>query len=229
VAAVVSVHESLDGELQQAAADGIPIVMVDVPDIDPEPSLSTVGNARHDQAGFLAGVMTGLASQTGWVGQVTATSGPDEQAYSAGFTQGLLWGCPKCQLISQTASDMTMDRFRANSVDVVFIFPGPGAADAAALLASGSIPVVWVGDNAPAAAMLVGNITVEEGFAVVIALEDLIETGEGRFWQPSIQTYSVVPVDINPKFISPGRQRLLEEAFYEIVAGDLDIGTAPDD
>ena len=105
MAAVVSVGEALGGDLQQVAAEGIPIVAVNVPGIEPGASLSTVGNARHDQAGFLAGVMTGLASQTGWIGQVTATGGLDEQAYSAGFTQGLLYGCPKCQMISQTAAE----------------------------------------------------------------------------------------------------------------------------
>jgi len=229
LAAVVSAGEALDGSLQQAASEGIPVVIVNVPGMEPGPSLSTVGNARHDQAGFLAGAMTGLASQTGWIGQVTATGGPDEQAYSAGFTQGLLLGCPKCQLISQTASDMTLDRFRANTVDIVYPFPGPAAAGVAEVLASGELPIVWIGENGPAPdTLLVGRVVFEEGFAVILALEELIATGEGQFWQPSIGTYSILPVDINADLLSPGRQRLLEEAYWAIVAGELDIGTEPD-
>ena len=126
VQAVVSKREALGGDLQLAAEDGIPVVAIDVPGVSPMSALSTVRNPRHDQAGFLAGVMTGLTSQTGWVGLVTDTGGPDEQAYSAGFTQGLLWGCPKCQLISQTAAEMTLDRFRANTVDAVLLVPRAG-------------------------------------------------------------------------------------------------------
>lgn len=225
LAAVVSEREALAGDLQQAAAAGIPIVAVNVPSIEPGASISTVGNARHDQAGFLAGVMTGLASQTGWIGQVASTGGPDEQAYSSGFTQGLLWGCPKCQLISQTASELTLDRFRANSVDVVFPFPGPEANEAAQVLAEGDLHMVWVGPNGPPDGVLVGRLLFKEGPLVIPALEELIATGEGQTWQPSIESNTLIPVDINDEFLSPGRQRLLEEAYQAIAEGELDIGT----
>ncbi len=228
VAAVVSVREALDGGLQQAAAEGIPIVTVDVSGIEPGPSFSTVGHARHDQAGFLAGVMTGLASKTGWVGQVTATGGLDEPAYSAGFSQGLLWGCPKCRLISQTANELTLDRFRANTVDVVFPFPGPAAAEAAKVLADGNLPMVWVGELGPPGEVLVGRLIFEEGPLVILALDELMATGEGKAWQPSIESNTLLPVDINANLLSPGRQRLLEEVYEAIAAGELDIGTELD-
>ncbi|MFQ5944383.1 MAG: hypothetical protein ACE5JF_12605 [Anaerolineales bacterium] len=227
--AAVSVGEVLDGELEGAAARGLPIVAINVAGIKPGASLSTIGSTRYDQAGFLAGVMTGLASQTGWVGEVTATGGEHEAAYDAGFTQGLLWGCPKCQLISQTAAEMTLDRFFANSVDVVFPYPGSAASAVVDVLTEAGLPMVWVGSNGPAGDMLVGRVSVvDHGFTVILALEDLMETGEGRFWQPSIETWSIVPEEINPELLSLGRQRLLEEAFYAIVAGELDIGTEPD-
>jgi hypothetical protein len=225
VVAVVSVQEALDGQLQQSAAEGIPIVAINVPGIEPAASLSTVGNARHDQAGFLAGVMTGLASQTGWIGQVTATGDPHEQTYRLGFTQGLLWGCPKCQIISQTASEMTLDRFRANSVDVVFIFPGTAASEAAQVLVEGNLPMVWVGENGPPTKVLVGRLIFEEGSLVILALDVLLSTGEGQAWPLSIETSTLFPVDINDELLSPGRQRLLEEAYGAIAAGELDIGT----
>jgi hypothetical protein len=225
VAAVVSAREALGGDLQQVAAQGIPVVAVNVPGIEPAASLSTVGNPRHDQAGFLAGVMTGLASQTGWIGQVSSTDGPDERAYSVGFTQGLLWGCPKCQMISQTASEMTLDRFRANSVDVVFIFPGPAASEAARVLAEGNLPMIWVGENGPPSEVLVGRLIFEEGSLVILALDMLLSTGEGQAWPLSIETSALFPVDINDELLSPGRQRLLEEVYGAIAAGELDIGT----
>jgi hypothetical protein len=228
VKAVVSRREALGGDLQTVAAEGLPVVAVDVSGVSPGPKLSTIGDARHDQAGFLAGVMTGLASQTGWVGQVTDTGGTEEQAYSAGFTQGLLWGCPKCKLISQTAAEMTLDRFRANTVDGVFPIPGPEAARAAELLASSELPIVWVGEHEPVPdTLLVGRLIFEEGPLVLLALEELIATGEGQAWQPSIESNTLVIVDINADLLSIGRQRLLEQAYEAIAAGELDIGTEP--
>ena len=228
IAAVVSNQETLDGDLQQAAAEGIPIVLVNAPGIEAGSLLSTVGNLRHDQAGFLAGVMIGLASETGWVGQVTATGGPDETAYNAGFTQGLLWGCPKCQLVSQTAAELTLDGFRAKGVDVVFPFPGSTTDDAAGVLAGGGIPMVWVGEGGPPQEALIGRLVFEDGPLVSLALENLLTTREGQAWQPSIESHSLLPVDISSEFLSPGRQRLLEEAYEAIAAGELDIGTILD-
>ncbi len=169
--------------------------------------------------------MTGLASQTGWVGLVADTGGLDEQAYSAGFTQGLLWGCPKCKLIGQTAAEMTLDKFRANTVDAVFIIPGPEAEEASDTLAGGGLPIVWVGEGGPSVEALIGRLIFIEGPLVLLALEDLVATGEGQAWRPSIESATLFLVDINDGFISPGRQRLLEEAYGAIAAGELDIGT----
>ncbi|GMR10497.1 MAG: hypothetical protein BMS9Abin28_1318 [Anaerolineae bacterium] len=228
VIAAVSVQEALDGDLQLAAGQGISVVMVDAPGVDPGPSLSIVGNGRYDQAGFLAGVMTGLASQTGWAGQVTATGGPQEAAYGAGFAQGLLWGCPKCELVSQPAAEMTVDGFRAKGVDVVFPFPGPAADEVAELLGAGGLPMVWVGEGGPPAETRVGRVIFEADRMVVPALEALMETGEGKAWPYSIESRTILLVDINADLLSPGRQRLLEEAYEAIAAGDLDIGTDPE-
>lgn len=225
VRAIVSQGEALSGDLQLAAEDGIAVVAIDVPGISPMPALSTIGDPRHDQAGFLAGVMTGLASQTGWVGQVTDTGGPDEQAYSGGFAQGLLWGCPKCKLISQTAAEMTLDKFRANTVDAVFLVPGPAAEEASHTLVGGGLPMVWVGQGGPTREALIGRLIFEEGPLVLLALDDLVASGEGKAWRPSIESATLIPVDINDEFLSPGRQRLLEEAYGAIAAGELDIGT----
>jgi len=227
VIAIVSVQEALDGDLQQAAAEGIPVVMVDVRGVDPGPSLSTVGEngARHDQAGFLAGVMAGLASQSGSVGEVTATGGPQEAAYSAGFSQGLLWGCPQCELVSQPAAEMSPDGFRAKGVDVVFPIPGPAADEVAEVLGAGGLPMVWVGEGGPPGETRVGRVIFEADRLVIPALEALMETGEGEAWPYSIESHTILIVDINEDLLSPGRQRLLDEAYEAIAAGELDIGT----
>ncbi len=226
--AVVSVQETLGGDLKRAAAEGILIVLVDAPGVDPGPSLSIVGNGGYDEAGFLAGVMTGLASQSGWVGEVTATGGRHEADYSAGFTQGLLWGCPKCRLVSQSAAEMSLDGFRGKGVDVVFSIPGPSADEVAEVLGAGGLPIVWVGKGGPPAEMRVGRVIFEADRIIVPALEALMETREGKAWPYSIESRAILLVDINADLLSPGRQRLLEEAYEAIAAGELDIGTDPE-
>ncbi|MCZ6528701.1 MAG: hypothetical protein O6949_00030 [Chloroflexi bacterium] len=226
--AVVSVQETLGGDLVQTATEGIPVVIVDAPGVDPGPSLSIVGNGRYDQAGFLAGVMTGLASQSGWVGEVIATGGPHEADYSAGFTQGLLWGCPKCRLVSLTAAEMSLDGFRRKGVDVVFPIPGPAADEVAEVLGAGGLPMVWVGEGGRPAETRVGRVIFEADRLVVPALEALMETGEGKAWHYSIEGRALLLVDINADLLSPGRQRLLDQAYEAIAAGELDIGIAPE-
>ena len=223
--AVASAQEALGSDLIQAAGEGIAIVLIDFPGVDPRPSLSVIGNGEYDQAGFLAGVMAGLASQTGWVGEVTATGGRNEADYRVGFAQGLVWSCPICQLVSQTAADMNLDGYRVRNVDVVFPFPGPAVDEAAEMLEAGGLPVVWIGPGGPAAEALVGRVIFEADRLVVPALEALLETGEGTAWRYSIETRSILPVDINADLLSPGRQRLLDQAYEAIADGNLDIGT----
>lgn len=224
--AVVSIGERLSGALESAAADGVAVVAVNVPGLEAGQSLSVVVGPRFDQAGFLAGVMTGLASETGQVGLITATGGVNETDYRAGFSQGLLWGCPKCQVVDQTAPEMTLDRFRANLVDVVFAVPGPEAAGAGSRLADGGFPMVWAGDEGPPTEAVVGRIVFDEGSLIVHALEQLTATGDGHVWAPSIETGSITVVDINEEFLSIGRQRLLSKVYDAIAVGDLDIGTS---
>ena len=106
-----------------------------------------------------------------------------------------------------------------------FLFPGPAADEAADVLASGGLPIVWVGEGGPTVEALIGRLIFMEGPLVLLALDDLVATGEGQAWRPSIETATLIPVDINDEFISPGRQRLFEEAYRAIAAGELAIGT----
>ena len=146
--------------------------------------------------------------------------------YRAGFTQGLRWGCPKCRVIRQTAGEMSLDRFRANTVDAVWIVPGPDADLAMQALTEAEIPMVWIGGDGPPSQALIGRVhIVEVSDTVYLAMEDLIASGEGKLWQPSIESGSIRAGDINAELLSPGRQRLLEEVVEAIAAGDLDIGT----
>lgn len=222
---VVSVGQGMDGALQQAAESGVPVVAVEVPGLEPGPWLSTVGETRYDQAGFLAGVMAGLASRTLWVGAVGGTGGLQEAAYREGFGQGLLLECPRCRLVELSAAEMSVGGFRGQGVDVVFVVPGPQAASAAKTLAAAGLPMVWVGEPPSGGDQWAGRVTVDPSQAVLAALDQLLATGEGQAWVSSIENRAISYTDLDPALISPGRQRLLDEALQAVASGELDIGT----
>lgn len=235
VRAIVGAGEALGEEALTFSQDRIAVVYVGNAGAEPGRWVSTVGEpgARHDQAAFLAGVMTGLASQSLWVGEVTDTGGPREAVYRAGFHQGLRYGCPKCQLVSFSAAEATLDGYRGKGVDVVFPLPGPAASDAAQLLADGGLTLVWVGEHDPALVALAGEAVAGRVIGapdvlVIPALKALLASGEGQSWPYSIESRSLILFDISDTSISPGRQRLLVEAYDAIAEGELNIGLDPE-
>lgn len=229
VRAILSFGENFGGRVAQVAGEVAPVVLLEAGEISPGPRLSTVGEpgARHDQAGFLAGVMVGLAGETGWVGLVEETGGPFAAIYKGGFEHGLRYGCPKCRLVSLLASEATADGFRVQGVEVVFVPPGPLAAEVAARLAAGGLWLVWIGDNPIENAMLAGRVVFAPDDLVLAALESLVAGEPGAAWPYSIENGGILLADVDPEAISPGRQRRLHEAYDAVAAGNLDIGIDP--
>lgn len=206
----------------------VPTVLVDVPGAAPQATVSTVGEpgARHDQAGFLAGVMVGLAAQVEWVGQVTGVGAAHAAEYQAGFEQGLKVGCPRCRLVSLSLEEATVDRFRAQGVQVVFVPPAPEALPLATALGQAGLWLVWIGElpeDFPVAA-LAGRVAFDSQPLVVPALQALLGGSAGQAWSYTIENGGIVLADVNEQAISPGRQRLLQEAYQAVATGELDIG-----
>jgi len=227
--AIVSFGDNFGGRAAQIAAEVAPVVLVEPGQIEPGPRLSTVGEpgGRHDQAGFLAGVMVGLAGQTGWVGLVESTGGPREPVYRAGFEAGVRYGCPKCQLVISPASEATIDGFRGQGVEVVFVVPGPAAAEAGAQLAEGGLWVVWVGDLPTPDLRIAGQVVFASDGLILQALDALQAGGPGAAWPYTVENGGIRLGEVDPEAISPGRQRLLQEAYDAVAAGQLDIGIDP--
>jgi hypothetical protein len=228
--AIVSFGEHFGGRAAQIASDVAPVVLVEAGQIEPGPRLSTVGEpgGRHDQAGFLAGVMVGLAGQTaGWVGLVEGTGGPREPVYRAGFEAGLRYGCPKCQQVISPASEATADAFRGQGVEVIFVIPGPAAAEAAAQLVEGGLWLVWVGELPTPELKVAGQVVFEADGLIQQALDALQVAEAGAAWPYSIENGGIRLGGVDPEAISPGRQRLLQEAYDAVAAGQLDIGIDP--
>lgn len=214
----------------QPVSSPAPTVLVEVAGAVPSAQVSTVGTpgARHDQAGFLGGVLAGLASQTEWVGELYpagAADDPAQAAYRDGFAQGMLLGCPKCRVVSLSSAEASVDGYRGQGVDIVFVVPSPETQALAAGLAQAGVWVVWSGPLpealGAAGSGLAGRISFERDTLVLEALAALAGGATGEAWPYSIQNGGLVLANLNSEAISPGRQRLLEEAYQALASGDL--------
>ncbi len=229
LSAVVSVQAGFGGEITALAVAGVPVVAIDVQDLQPAERLSTLGEpgARHDQAGFLAGMMAGLATRSGWVGLIDGNGGSWEAAvYRNAFVNGLRYACAACTLVTLSPGEVTADAFRAKGADVVFALPGPEAGEGLASLADTGMWLVHVGDlDVPILTpQVAGRVVFEPEQALVRALEALLAGEPGASWPASLELGSLRLADLNPEAISPGRERLLSEAIEALLANELDIG-----
>jgi basic membrane lipoprotein Med (substrate-binding protein (PBP1-ABC) superfamily) len=229
IRAIVSVGDHFGGRAVQISQEVAPLVLVEAEGVEPGPRLSTTGGTgvRHDQAGFLAGVMVGLGGASGWVGLVEETGGPQEALYRAGFEAGVRYGCPKCRLITTTAGEAAPDSLRVQGVEFLFVIPGPAAGEAAAQLAAGELQVVWVGELPTPELQVAGQVVFAAEPLIEQALEGLLAGQAGMAWSYAIENGGIRLGEIDPDALSPGRQRLLQEAYEAVAAGRLDLGIDP--
>lgn len=221
------------GELPAWAEGGaaaIPGVVVDPVGVEPSQTVSTVGGpgSRHDQAGFVAGVMAGLASRTWVVGLVDEVGGTRDRVLAQGFLQGVRYSCPRCQIVRQVGAEADAQRLAATGTDVVFVVPGAGYEDVWQRLAGAQVGAVWVGmaPKAVAAQQWVGGVEFDAGELVAAALEALLAGEPGRGWPCSI-VQGGMRLAVGAGWLSPGRLRLVEQVWQALAAGTLDTGIDP--
>ncbi len=209
----------------------VPLVVVDQHGLQAGGRLSTVGEpgARHDQVGFLAGVMAGLASRSGRVGVVSPTGGAEEAVYRMAFLHGLRYGCPVCLLTEVAATHEAGAELRRVGVDVAFVVPGPSGADLQAALVEAGLRLVWSGAAAPPVGeeQLAGGVRLAPEALVPAALEALLAGQPGESWPYEVTNGGLELVGMNSDLLTPGRARLVNEVFRALAAGELDTGVDP--
>jgi len=227
--AVVEFGSGLTAEQLASAGPGVSIVAIDHPTAAPGDRLSTVGlyEARHDQAGFLAGVLTGLASQS-WVVATISGGGEFDAVYLAAFERGLKYGCPRCWLEMMGAWEASAEEILARRADSVFITPGTGPLSSSLSMTS-YLWFVYVEETPPevGSGRIAGSVVFDHQPLVLAALEGLLAGEGGAAWPYAIDSGSMLLGPPNSEAISPGRQRILNEAFELLASGELDVGVDP--
>ncbi len=230
VEAVVEFRTGLTGDELAAAAPGVPFVTVDHASAIPGETLSTVGlpNLRHDQAGFLAGALCGLASQT-WVVTAVSNSGEHDAVYYAAFEHGLKYTCPRCWPELLGAWQVTTEALQSRPVDVVFVIPSPDELPSWQAILATQTWIVHIGDppQGVPAERIAGSV-ITDPIPILLAALDGLRTGEsGTAWPYAVENGSLLYGTLNTSAVSPGRVRILEDVWQALASGELEVGVDP--
>ena len=225
---VVSLHEAAWAEDPAFVEAGVRGVVVDPTGTPSSPFISTIAasDASWREAGFLAGVLTGLIGESQVAGVVADDEGWEGAGdLAAGFDQGLRYTCPRCLQVRVETPSLDVREFARQSAEGIFVGPGSQAREAAAIVTEAGLWVVWVGE-VPLEAFqerLAGRVLLEPAALVAQALDALAAGEGGQSWPYSVRTLSMAIGDVNPEAISPGRQRLADQAEQKLASGELDL------
>lgn len=217
--AVVGQETALLDTYDDWSRRGIAFVVLDPSSLTAGEKTSTLGpELAHDEAGFLAGVAAGLASQTGLVGLLPGVERPEVDDYRAGFAEGLLYTCPKCRL--EDVADPSRPTFGMDVVGVPPWSEWPAAEPEA------GVPWLVVFGEPPSGAWaerVAARVNTAPEAITVPALTDLWEGSEGETWVFTASDGGLMTF-VDPRAISPGRERLLREAEAALADGWLVVG-----
>jgi hypothetical protein len=203
------------------------VVILDASRSSPGPGALTVGEpgGRRDQAGFAAGLLAGYVNRSGWVGLIHTEPGEAAAAYGHGYNLGLRYACPRCRLMEWQAAEVTADLLRANAVDVLLVLPGGEVDRGWDVARQAESWIVWLEDAPadPAGSRAAGGVSFDILGPLRAALQALLDGEDQTSWPYSVENGGVTIHDVDPRALSPGRRRLLEEALTQIASGELSI------
>jgi hypothetical protein len=158
---------------------------------------------------------------------MVAGSGDTEQAdaLADGFDQGLRYACPRCLEVQQGTASLDMGEFLHEGVEVVFVAPSDEAVEAAQAAADAGLWVVWVGEpplDVPGD-RLAASVRLDSAALLSPALDALAAGEDGVTWPYSTRSGSLMIGDVRSEAISPGKQRLVQQAWDKLAGGVLQL------
>ncbi|MBL8045694.1 MAG: BMP family ABC transporter substrate-binding protein [Anaerolineales bacterium] len=189
--------------------------------------------SREDQAGFLAGVLAAHATELERVAVVSDPSTSAGKKYRNGFTAGVRYVCPKCQmdLVDLPATtdaptvSATVLRFVALGADVFWVAPGGYAPAALEALATKNVSVI-----AEAGENFLANVALDYGSALATALQNW-QAGQTPSGQQPFSVASggiTITVQNNQRgLLSPLDLTDVEAARQKLATGALETGVDP--
>jgi basic membrane lipoprotein Med (substrate-binding protein (PBP1-ABC) superfamily) len=198
---------------------------------------------RKEEAGFMAGLLAGMENTNrlvGWVGESGTLSG---RLYRNGFQHGVHFFCPVCVLYEYEAAlgapaaegKALADSLMKHYVDTASAVPGAAGDAALAELSNRNVRVAgtYPGFKASVFGGLSGagvdNVLGEPALIFRPVLHDMLTRymqGE-KFNEPtyfSIENGGLIFAPFPNKWITPGKQSLIQEVILNIKNGKLAVG-----
>jgi hypothetical protein len=239
---VIALPPYSDFEALAAAAPAIQFLAVGIPGIEQAENVSVIGplGMRHDHQGFIAGYLAAMITHDWRVGVISLGDTPAGQAELVGFINGAGYFCGQCRPAYPPFLEYPMyvglseeevnaswriasETMAEGSVRLVYV--SPEVESEALLIDLTQRGMVLIGGEEPSEEMKpqwVATIRSDPGQAVRDLWEDLL-AGKGG---ASLQMPLVIE-DVNTEYLSPGRQRLLEDTMRDLLAGFIDTGVDP--
>jgi len=238
------------GETTQKEAEANPDVHFAIVDFAYDPPIPNVMGLvfREDQAGFLAGALAGMMTESKTVGIVAGMEIPPVKKFRNGYENGVHYVCPDCSVIGvyiDSFTDPARGKAAAQSqiaegADVIFGAGGPTGSGGILGAAQQGVWVIGVdqdeyyttfkGGEEAGADKLLSSAMKRVDVAVYTAIKEAYEGAfEGRTavfdaasngvgLAPFHETEDAVPQEVKDK---------LDEIFQMLASGELDTGVDP--
>lgn len=189
---------------------------------------------RYDQAGFLAGMVAGFATQTRRVAVVASTNTVAGYAYRNGFIHGVLYSCVSCRADAiDLADDNAIEfarsetlKYSALGADV--FYAAAGAAGEAALAVAAQDGAWVIGHRAGlevGGEKLLANVYLDPALGLAAAIRDTRSGSEGFSLANGAVTITVISKATN--VLSPLDLKDIETAQARLATRELETGIDP--
>ena len=223
-----------------AAAPQAQFLAVNVPGITAGGNISVLANSsRPDVVAFLAGYIAAMITEDYHIGIMLSQDDPYLQNMQAAYANGMTYYCGLCNpwagpfydypLHVEIPGDADPKEYNAyadyltnHQVETMYVSTDLATADFLTYLSSSGTLVI--GSASPARKLGNWVVTIQPDIpqAIQTAWADLV-AGNGGISVPSPLSLT----DVQPDFLTPGKQRLAQQVLDDLQAGLIDTGAAP--
>ncbi len=232
-----------------AAAPKVQFLAINMPGVTAGGNVSTLAtNDRPDISAFVAGYTAAMISDDYRTGMIVPKGDATAQVAAGAFANGMAYYCGLCTSFHvyadqsglalsfpqfvQIPTDEAPNRFGgyvnylvgSQKVDAVYVYPDPKIAVQQIFDALGQtgVQTISVAEPSPKPAGWVMAIRPDEVKAIQSAWPMLV-AGQGGQAVPS----PLGLADVDPNFLSPGKERLVQQVLSDLQAGRLTTGVGP--
>jgi basic membrane protein A len=238
------------GETTQKQAEANPDRKFAIVDYSYDPPIPNVMGLvfREDQAGFMAGALAGLMTESKTVGIVAGMEIPPVKKFRNGYENGVKYVCPDCQVIGVYIDSFTVpargkaaaESQIAEGADVIFGAGGPTGSGGILGAAQQGVWVIGVdqdeyfttfkGGEEAGADKLLSSAMKRVDVAVYTAIKDAVEgtfVGHNPVFDAAVNGVGLAPFHDAEGAVPDEVKAQLDEIYGMLADGSLDTGVDP--